>query len=332
MYMQQARDLKAQAERDLKLEGQGKAADLMTQITENEAAAGVDPFVRAEQGRALNTQLRETAQAYKLDPTQYVGYADRVRDEAMVREQRQAAVDATRRANNERASVGRLNELYAAGDTTALENALTTLEADGQATLARNFREGLDKVADAERVRNDHARDRNDKDHHNRPLSEEEKAEAKRYGVKVEAYPTVGAARSKINEQRVTEARSELSANNTKTVATGVIEEMMPQILRELAVESDSFDNLRFTPGDDGLSDYIREDLLENEAIVKEIANFVAANGVAQGEQAASEVRRLVIEHLKTRAGEDGAIEKFFGGGVQADLSKLSNKTADDYL
>jgi hypothetical protein len=333
MYMQQARTLREQAERDLKLEGQGKVADLMTQIQENETAEGVDPFVRNQNSRQLNAQMTDVAKTYKLDPTNYVGYAQGVRDEAMIRSQRQAAVDATTRANNERATIERLNGLYARGDETALENALVTLESDGQSTLTREFREGLAKVADAEAIRDEHARERKDKDHHNRPLTEEEKAEAKRYGVKVDAYRTVGAARSKINEQRVTEARAGLSSRNSKVVATGVVESMMPEILREIARDSESFDDYRFTPGDDGLSDYIREDLLENEALVKEIAAFVSAQGPEQGEQAAAQVRRLVIEHLKTRAGEDGFIEKLFGGGIQSDLDRLSPpKSADDYL
>jgi hypothetical protein len=107
---------------------------------------------------------------------------------------------------------------------------------------------------------------------------------------------------------------------------------MMPEILREIARDSESFDDYRFTPGNDGLTDYIRNDLLDNEALVKEIAAFVSAQGPEQGEQAAAQIRRLVIEHLKTRAGEDGFIEKMFGGGVQADLRKLSAKSADDYL
>ena len=332
MYMQQARTLRDQAEQARKVEGQGVVAGLMTQVRENETAEGVDPFVRNATSRQLNAEMLAAAEQYGLDPTRFVGYGETVRDEAMIRAQRQAAIDATARANNERATLERLNNLYAAGDETALENALVTLENDGQSTLTREFREGLDRVAEAEAVRDEHARNRSEKANHNRPLTEEEEADAKRFGIKVEAYPSIGAARSKINEQRVTEARAGLASKNSKVIATGVVESMMPEILREIARDSESFDDFRFTPGDDGLTDYIREDLLENEAILKEIAAFVSAQGPEQGEQAAAQVRRLVIEHLKTRTGEDGFIEKMFGGGVQSDLRKLSAKTADDYL
>ena len=332
MYMQQARTLRDQAEKARMAEGQGVVAGLMTQVRENETAEGVDPFVRNATSRQLNAEMLSAAEQYGLDPTRYVGYGESVRDEAMIRAQRQAAVDATARANNERATLERLNGLYASGDETALENALVTLEQDGQSTLTREFREGLARVADAEAVRDEHARTRNEKDNHNRPLTEEEQEEAKKFGIKVDAYPSIGAARSKINEQRVTEARASLSSKNSRVVATGVVESMMPEILREIARDSESFDDYRFTPGNDGLTDYIRNDLLDNEALVKEIAAFVSAQGPEQGEQAAAQIRRLVIEHLKTRAGEDGFIEKMFGGGVQADLRKLSAKSADDYL
>jgi hypothetical protein len=332
MYMQQARTLRDQAEKARMVEGQGVVAGLMTQVRENETAEGVDPFVRNATSRQLNAEMLAAAEQYGLDPTRYVGYGESVRDEAMIRAQRQAAVDATARANNERATLERLNGLYASGDETALENALVTLEQDGQSTLTREFREGLARVADAEAVRDEHARTRNEKDNHNRPLTEEEQEEAKKFGIKVDAYPSIGAARSKINEQRVTEARASLSSKNSRVVATGVVESMMPEILREIARDSESFDDYRFTPGNDGLTDYIRNDLLDNEALVKEIAAFVSAQGPEQGEQAAAQIRRLVIEHLKTRAGEDGFIEKMFGGGVQADLRKLSAKSADDYL
>ena len=332
MYMQQSRELTAKADAARKAEGQGKVADLMTQIRDIESAEGMDPFDRNAQSRALSEQLKTTAETYQLDPTRFVGYSQSVRDEAMRREAATAARDATRRANNERASIERLNRLYAAGDTEALENALTTLEQDGQATLTRDFREGIQRVEDAERIRDEHARERNEKDNHNRPLSEEELADAEKYGVKPEAYPSIGMARSKINDARVLDARSQMSSKSSKTVATGVLEEMMPQILRELSADASEMDDYVFTPGDDGLTDYINEELLGNEAIMKEIAAFVSAQGVEQGEQAAQQVRKLVIEHLKSRAGGDGWIERLFDGGVQADLRALSAQTADDYL
>lgn len=332
MYMQQARELKAAAEVARKSEGQGKVADLMTQIRDVEQAQGMDPFDRNAQSRALSEQLATTAEEYQLDPTRFVGYSEGIRDEAMRREAAETALKATRRANGERMSIERLNKLYQAGDTDALENALSSLEQDGQATLTRDFREGIQRVEDAERVRDTHARERNEKENHNRPLSEEERADADRYGVKVDAYPSIGMARSKINDARVLDARSQMSSKSSKTVATGVLEEMMPQILREMAADAEGFDDLRFTPGDDGLTDYIRDDLLGNEAVMKEIAAFVSAQGVEQGEAAAQQVRKLVTEHLKSRAGEDGWLESLFGGGVQADLRKLSAQTADDYL
>lgn len=334
MYMTQARELTAKAEAARKSEGQGKVADLMTQIRDVESAEGMDPFARNAESRALSAQLAQTAEEYQLDPTRFVGYSDGVRDEAIRREAAIASRDATVRANNERATIERLNRLYSAGDTEALENALTTLEQDEQATLVRDFREGIQRVEDAERIRDEHARERNEKEHHNRPLTEEELEEAKKFGIKPEAYPSIGMARSKINDSRVMDAKAQMSSKSSKTVATGVLETMMPQILRELAAEASSFDDYRFTPGDDGLTDFINEELLDNDAIMKEIAAFVSAQGVEQGEQAAQQVRKLVIEHLKARAGEDGWIESLpiIGGGIQSDLRKLSGMTADDYL
>ena len=315
MYMTQARDVKAQAEKVHTAQGQSKAAGIMQQITDAHTAEGVDPFQRKADVRALEEQLRNTATEYNMDATRFVGYGDAVASKAMQKEQAEDAVNATRRANGQRASIERLNGFMAKGDTTSLENALVSLEEDGQSTLAREYRAGMQTLADAEATRDDNNAARSEKGNHNRPLTAEEKADAERYNIKPEAYPSIGAARSKINDQRVAEAKASMTSKASKTIAVGVIEDMMPGILRELESEASNLDGLRFTPGNDGLADYINDDLMDNEALMEEIAAFVSAQGPQQGE------------------GSDGWIEKMFGGGIEADIRTLSpTKSADSYL
>jgi hypothetical protein len=109
----------------------------------------------------------------------------------------------------------------------------------------------------------------------------------------------------------------------------------MPGILRELEVDASSLDGHRFTPGGDGLADYINDELLDNEALVKEISAFVSAQGPQQGEGAAARIRQLVLEDLGRRTkGSEGFIEKLFGqGGIETDIRTLSPaKSADSYL
>jgi hypothetical protein len=334
MYMAQARDAKAKAEKARTAQGQAKAAGIMQQITDAQTAKGVDPFQRKTDVRALEEQLQATATEYGMDATRYVGYGQSVADQAMQREQAENALEASRRANGQRASIERLNTLMAKGDETALENALVSLEEDGQSTLAREYRAGMQALADAEATRDDANRARSEKGNHNRPLTAEELADAKRYNIKPEAYPTIGAARSQINDQRVAEARASMASKQSKTIAVGVIEDMMPGILRELESEASSLDGLRFTPGDDGLADYINDELIGNEALMEEIAAFVSTQGTQQGEGAAARIRQLVLEDLGRRTkGSDGWIEKMFGGGIEADIRTLSTpKSADSYL
>jgi sRNA-binding regulator protein Hfq len=306
----------------------------MQQINEAHTAEGVDPFQRKADVRALEEQLRNTATEYNMDATRFVGYGDAVASQAMQKEQAENALDATRRANGQRATIERLNGFMAKGDTTSLENALVTLEEDGQSTLAREYRSGMQTLADAEATRDDANRARSEEGNHNRALTEEEVADAKKYGIKVDAYPSIGAARSKINDQRVAEARASMTSKASKTIAVGVIEDMMPGILRELESEASNLDGLRFTPGDDGLADYINDELMDNEALIQEISAFVSAQGPQQGENAAARIRQLVLEDLARRTkGSDGFIEKMFGGGIEADIRTLSpTKSADSYL
>jgi len=335
MYMTQSRDAKAKAEKARTAQGQAKAAGIMQQITDAQTAEGVDPFQRKTDVRALEEQLQATATEYEMDATRYVGYGQSVADQAMQREQAENALDATRRANGQRASIERLNGMLASGDETALENALVSLEEDGQSTLAREYRAGMQTLADAEATRDDANRARSEKGNHNRPLTAEEEADAERYNIKPEAYPSIGAARSKINDQRVAEARAAMASKQSKTIAVGVIEDMMPGILRELEVDASSLDGHRFTPGGDGLADYINDELLDNEALVKEISAFVSAQGPQQGEGAAARIRQLVLEDLGRRTkGSEGFIEKLFGqGGIETDIRTLSTpKSADSYL
>ena len=334
MYMTQSRDVKAKAEKVHTAQGQSKAAGIMQQITDAHTAKGVDPFQRKADVRALEEQLRNTATEYNMDATRYVGYGDAVASQAMQTEQAENALDATRRANGQRATIERLNGFMAKGDTTSLENALVSLEEDGQSTLAREYRSGMQTLEDAEDRRTDDNRKRSEEGNHNRALTEEELAEAKKYGIKPEAFPTIGAARSQINDQRVAEARASMTSKASKTIAVGVIEDMMPGILRELESEASNLDGLRFTPGDDGLADYINGELMDNEALIQEISAFVAAQGPQQGEQAAARIRQLVLEDLGRRTkGSDGWIEKMFGGGIEADIRTLSPaKSADSYL
>ena len=335
MYMTQSREAKAQVQKARTAQGQSKAAGIMQQITDAQTAEGVDPFQRKADVRALEEQLQSTATEYEMDATRYVGYGQSVADQAMQREQAENALDATRRANGQRASIERLNGMLASGDEAALENALVSLEDDGQSTLAREYRSGMQNLADAEAQRADDNRKRSEDTNHNRELSEEELAEAKKYGIKPGAFPTIGAARSKINDQRVAEARAAMTSKASKTIAVGVIEDMMPGILRELEVDASSLDGHRFTPGGDGLADYINDELLDNEALVKEITAFVAAQGPQQGEGAAARIRQLVLEDLGRRTkGSEGFIEKLFGqGGIETDIRTLSPaKSADSYL
>ena len=334
MYASQARDAKVQAEKARTAEGQSKAAGIMQQINDAHAAEGVDPFQRKEDVRGLEEQLRSTATEYSMDATRFVGYGDAVASKALQKEQAENAAEATRRANGQRASLERLNGLFARGDEVALENALVSLEDDGQATLAREYRAGMQTLRDAEATRDDANRARSEKGNHNRPLTDEEKADAKKYNIKPEAYPSIGAARSKINEQRVTEARAAMKSQSSKTIAVGVIEDMMPGILRELESEASGLDGLRFTPGNDGLADYINEELLDNEALMREISAFVSAQGPQQGADASARIRQLVLEDIGRRTkGSDGWIEKMFGGGIEADIRTLSPpKSADDYF
>lgn len=334
MYMSQAREAKAQVQKARTAEGQSKVAGIMQQINEAHTSEGVDPFKRKADVRALEEQLQATATEYQMDPTKYVGYGDAIADQATQREQAQNALDATRRANGQRASIERLNGMLAAGDEAALENALVSLEEDGQSTLAREYRAGMQTLADAEARRADDNEERSRKGNHNRPLTAEEQADAERYNIKPEAYPSIGAARSKINDQRVAEARASMTSKASKTIAVGVIEDMMPGILRELETEASSLDGLRFTPGGDGLADYINDELMDNEALMKEIAAFVSTQGTQQGEDAAARIRQLVLEDIGRRTkGSDGWIEKMFGGGIEADIRTLSpTKSADSYL
>ena len=334
MYMTQSRDAKAKAEKARTAQGQSKAAGIMQQITDAHTAEGVDPFQRKADVRALEEQLQATATEYEMDATRFVGYGQSVADSAMRTEQAKNALDATRRANGQRASIERLNGFLAKGDTTSLENALVSLEEDGQSTLAREYRGGMQTLADAEAQRTDDNRKRSEEGNHNRALTEEELVEAKKYGIKPEAFPTIGAARSQINDQRVAEARAAMTSRASKTIAVGVIEDMMPGILRELESEASSLDGLRFTPGGDGLADYINDELMGNEALMEEIAAFVSIQGTQQGEGAAARIRQLVLEDLGRRTkGSEGFFEKLFGGGIETDIRTLSTpKSADSYL
>jgi hypothetical protein len=334
MYMTQSRDAKAKAEKARTAQGQSQAAGIMQQITDAHTAEGVDPFQRKANVRALEEQLRNTATEYNMDATRFVGYGDAVASQAMQKEQAENAAEATRRANGQRATIERLNGFMAKGDTTALENALVSLEDDGQSTLAREYRSGMQNLEDAVATRDDANAARSEKGNHNRPLTAEEQADAKKYGIKPEAYPSIGAARSKINDQRVAEAKASMTSKASKTIAVGVIEDMMPGILRELESEASNLDGLRFTPGNDGLADYINEELMDNEALMKEIAAFVSTQGPQQGADAAARIRQLVLEDLARRTkGSDGFIEKMFGGGIEADIRTLSPaKSADSYL
>ena len=334
MYMTQSRDAKAKAEKVHTAQGQSKAAGIMQQITDAHTAEGVDPFQRKANVRTLEEQLRNTATEYNMDATRFVGYGDAVASQAMQKEQAENAADATRRANGQRATIERLNGFMAKGDTKALENALVSLEDDGQSTLAREYRAGMQNLADAEAQRTEDNRKRSEEGNHNRALTEEELKEAKKYGIKPSSFPSIGAARSKINDQRVAEAKAAMTSRASKTIAVGVIEDMMPGILRELESEASDLDGLRFTPGDDGLADYISEELMDNEALMKEISAFVSTQGTQQGEGAAARIRQLVLEDLGRRTkGSDGFIEKMFGGGIEADIRTLSPaKSADSYL
>ena len=333
MYMSQSREAKAEALRARTAQGQAKSASLMTQIHDAENAEGVDVFQRKANVRALEEQLTAVTTEYQMDPRQYVGYGQKVADEALQREQRQASADATTRANGQRASIERLNGFLAKGNTDSLESALVSLEEDGQATLAREYRQGMQTLADAEAARDDADRKRGEEGNHNRTLTEDELTYAKQYNINPAAYPSIGAARTEINKQRVAEARAAMQSKSSKTIGAGVIEDMMPAILRELEVEASSLDGLRFTPGNDGLADYINDELMDNEAVIKEISAFVAAQGPQQSEAAAANIRRLVLEDLQRRTkGTDGWIEKKFGGTESDIRSLLPAKSADDYL
>ena len=265
-------------------EGRAKIARLSASMNETLRNPSLSDEERQNKLIALQSEVTEAATVHKLNPTQYMGLANTLRNDYVTGQNNQLNFEINKNSRERTLALQALRTAYA--------NRFTNPEKYTEARLAIGKKYG-DVIAQFDRAEEKYEADRKAAElaaSRSGEFNEEEKAYYKSLGATEEAINNANklglrsAYRAQMLNLAMARAAEERAASRTKSIEYGVVKDVLPSVLKEIRDREGSGAGTFFDTGAAAIIDAITEspDALEQLAARIRISGATSIDEIKQ--------------------------------------------------
>lgn len=284
-YAQQSRRLADQATADAKQmrAEQGSMAMGNIQKGMNDVLrSNVPEEVKAERMAALEQAALTQAGKYGMDAQAAVGMGNQARDGLMREQTTQMNMEVAERSLQDKRTTDALEQAHAGMEPEKFETFKKGQIAKGNGAAVKRWEATQLQFENAVAEANDRAATSG-------PLSEDETARAKEFGISVEGA-TPRTVRAAIRQVEVAKATQTKKTKAEKTANVSTVKALLPKVLEDMGSGNMMFDS--------GMDDWI-EDALDDPSMMEALAAYTANSGkVEQGPEALRQMEEAIKDYI----------------------------------
>jgi hypothetical protein len=284
-YAQQSRRLADQATADAKQlrTEQGSMAMGNIQKGMNDVLRSDAPEeVKAERMAALEQAAMTQAGKYGMNAEAASGMGNKAREGLMREQATQMNMEITQRSLEEKKTNDALEQAHTAMEPEKFETFKKGQIAKGNGAAVKRWETSQLQYENAVTEANERAAVSG-------PLSDEESARAKEFGISVEGA-TPRTVRAAIRQVEVAKATQTKKSTAEKTANASVVKSLMPKVLEEMGSGNMVFDS--------GMDDWI-EDALDDPSMMEALSAYVTNSGkVEQGPEALRQMEEAIKDYI----------------------------------